>query len=191
MYVLNVEKRNEMIKAKKLKKTGMVPGIVYGGDLKETLLIQIPEGEARKLLKSKLKGGNLTLECDGKKINVLLKEIDCNPVNKQIDNLSFQNLIEDEKVISVAHIILKNRNKTPLMVQRLMKEIPYRALPSDLIEKVEIDLEKIRTGVQIKVKDLPIYQNPNIEILLESDILVLNVTENSRRKPQYHTEEAV
>lgn len=191
MYVLNVEKRNEMIKAKKLKKAGMVPGSVYGGDLKETLLIQIPEGEARKLLKSKLKGGNLTLECDGKRFNVLLKEIDCNPVNSQIDNLSFQNLIEDEKVVSVAHILVKNKNKMPVMVQKLMKEIPYRALPSNLIEKIEIDLEKIRAGAQLKVKDLPIYQNPNIEILLEPDMLVLNVVENSRRKQQVHIEEAV
>ncbi len=191
MYVLNVEKRDEMIKAKKLKKAGMVPGCVYGGNLEETLHVQIPEGEARKLLKYKLEGGNVLLECEGKKFNVLLKEIDCNPVSTQIENLSFQNLVENKKVESVAQIVLKNQNKMPIMVQKLLKEIPYRALPSDLVEKIVIDLEKMRAGAHIKVKDLSIYQNPNIKILVDTDKPVLNITENSKRRQQSPVNEAV
>jgi len=188
---LNVEKRNENIKAKKLKKIGMVPGIVYGGNLEETLLIQIPEGDARKLLRNKLKGGNLILDYDGKKLNVILKEIDCNPVNKEIQNLSFQNLIENEKVVSTAQIIILNKNKLPITVRQLMKEIPYRALPCDLIEKVVIDLDRKITGNSLKVEDLPIYKNPNIETLVESDRLVFNIIENSKKQQEIQIDEAV
>ena len=191
MYVLNVEKRNEMTKAKKLKKAGLVPGIVYGGNLEETLPIQFSEGEARRLLKHKLKGGNVLLECEGKKLNVLLKEIDCNPVNNQIDNLSFQCLVENEKVESVAQIVLKNRNKMPIMARQFVKEVPYRALPSDLIETIVIDLEKMRAGTSVTVKDLSIYQNPNIKILLEEDKVLLNIIENSKKRQQSSVDEAV
>ena len=149
MYVLNVEKRNEMIKAKKLKKAGMVPGSVYGGDLKETLLIQIPEGEARKLLKSKLKGGNLTLECDGKRFNVLLKEIDCNPVNSQIDNLSFQNLIEDEKVVHSLRVVSKIDN----------------SVESDDSEEVEV--QSLQTLMEEYINAIPDITDSDREALIQ------------------------
>ena len=191
MDILNVEKRNEMIKAKKLKKSGMVPGCVYGGNLKETMLVQIQEREANKLLKYKTKGGTLILECEGKKHSVLLKEIDCNPVTDQINNLSFQKLVEDEKVASVAQIVLLNQNKIPNLVLKLLHEIPYKAMPSDLIEKVEIDLENMQAGTQLKVKDLPIYQNQDIEILLDADEMVLNVVENTKKQQLSQVEETV
>lgn len=191
MYSLSVEKRNETIKAKKLKKSGFIPGVIYGGNIEDTLLIQIPEGEAKKLLKNKLKGGNLILNYDSKNLNVLLKEIDLNPVTNQIDNLSFQKLVENEKVVSAAQIILINQNKLPTMVYQLLQEIPYKAMPADLIEKVEIDLENLQAGTQLKLKDLPIYQNPNIEVLLDADEDVLNVVENSKKSEQSQAEEAV
>ncbi len=79
----------------------------------------------------------------------------------------------------------------PIMVQKLLKEIPYRALPSDLVEKIVIDLEKMRAGAHIKVKDLSIYQNPNIKILVDTDKPVLNITENSKRRQQSLVNEAV
>ena len=182
MYILNYEKRDELIKAKKLKKLGFVPGIIYGGNIEDTVMIQIPEGEAKKLLRYKLKGGNVMLICGEEKHNVLLKEIDCNSVNNQIENLSFQSLKDNEKVTSSAQIVLKNLNKMPVMVLQLLKEIPYRALPSELVEKVVLDVEKMRDYTQIKINDLPIYKNPNIDILVDADRPVLNIIDNSKKR---------
>ncbi|MEG2082668.1 MAG: 50S ribosomal protein L25, partial [Oscillospiraceae bacterium] len=76
MYILNVEKRNETIKAKQLRKSGKVPVGVCGGDLQETMLLQVNKGDVAKLLRSKSKGGRVTMEMGGKKMSALLKEID-------------------------------------------------------------------------------------------------------------------
>lgn len=84
MYSLKVERRSKDVKAKKLKREGIIPSSIFGGDLKESLLIQIPESEARKLLKVKGRGGNLEIECEGKKYNVIIEHISQNQMTHHI-----------------------------------------------------------------------------------------------------------
>ncbi|MEG1584122.1 MAG: hypothetical protein RR131_05540 [Anaerovorax sp.] len=179
MYILNVEKRNESVKAKKLRKLGLIPVSMYGGDLTETLLMQTSLINARKLLKSKSKGGRVQLDFEGNTISALLKEISYHAVSGEVETLDFQKLLEDEVVNSSARIVIVNRDKTQLMVQQLLDEIPYRGLPSDLVETIEIDIETIKEGHNVKVEDLPFAKNERIEILMPMDALVLSMAENN------------
>lgn len=184
MYLLNVEKRDQKIKAKNLRATGQVPGNVYGGTLTETISIQIPQKEAKKLLKTKAKGGRVQLHCDEKKFNVIIKEINLSPIYGDIENVSFQQLEEDKVITATAQIILLNKEKIPVMIQQFLSELPYKALPSHLVEEIEIDMEGRKAGSCIKVEDLSIAKDPEIELLLPLDSLVLNLVEHSRAKNQ-------
>lgn len=181
MYSLKVEKRNELDKARKLRKAGLIPGSIYGGDLKETLLIQIPEKEANKLLKEKSKGGNVILEYEGKQLNVLLKDTSYCAINSQVEDINFQSLVEGEVVTSVAQVVLLNKNKVQRMVQQLLKEVTYKALPSNLVEKIELDLTKMRDHRRVMVKDLSIFQNSNVEVLDPGDTMVLSIAESAKK----------
>ncbi|MEG2372639.1 MAG: 50S ribosomal protein L25, partial [Hydrogenoanaerobacterium sp.] len=71
MYSLNAEKRNEQLKCKQLRKQGIIPVNVYGGDLKETLLFQISLIDANRMLKTKAKGSTVMLNLGDKKLSVL------------------------------------------------------------------------------------------------------------------------
>lgn len=184
MYSLKVERRSKDVKAKKLKREGLIPSSIFGGDLKESLLIQIPESEARKLLKVKGRGGNLDIECEGKKYNVIIEHISQNQMTHQIEDIEFQQLDENKAVSSFAQIILKNKNKIPTMVQQFITEIPYKALPSNLVETVEVDMAKLRAGSNLKVSDLLIWNKSDIEITIDGDRPVLNVAGDSRKQPQ-------
>ena len=159
MYILNVEKRDIKVKAKRIRKSGLVPCSVYGGKLKESLLFTIPEGEARKLLKTKTKGGLVTLKCDNEEYDVLIKGICSNTINNKIEDISFQSLDDDKIVSSVAKIILINKDKVQTMVQLLLPEVPYKALPKNIVETIEIDISKLKPGERVKVGDLPIAAN--------------------------------
>jgi large subunit ribosomal protein L25 len=97
MFSLQVEPRSKTLKVKQLRKLGFIPGCLYG-DADKSLLLQITQSEAKKLLKSKTKGGNVSLDMEGEKINALLREIGRSPVNGQIVHLSFQKLNGNESI---------------------------------------------------------------------------------------------
>ncbi|MEG1293186.1 MAG: 50S ribosomal protein L25 [Clostridium sp.] len=183
MYTLNAEKRDLSVKAKKLRTMGMVPGTVYGGSLKENLQIQIEDGEVRKLLKAKGKGGNVVLVCGDDKLNVLLKEMSYAPATRAIESMSFQSLLADELVTATAQIVLINKDKTVLLAQQILDEVPYRTLPAHLVEKIEIDMATVTAGSCIKIEDLDIAKNPNIEVLMPADSQVVNIIESYKTQP--------
>lgn len=181
MYTLKAERRDKTVKAKKLKRQGIIPCSIFGGDLEETLLIQIPEGEAKRLLKEKGKGGRVEIECGESKYHAIIKGFSYNQVNSQVDDIAFQKLVEYEIVTGYAQVILKNKNKIPTLVQQLVKEIPYKALPEKLVETVEVDLTKIRGISGLKVEDLPIWENSDIEVMMRGEQMVLSMAKDSRR----------
>lgn len=180
MYTIRAENRNTSLKAKQLRRSGIIPGCIYGSDLEKTLLIQIPQSDVKKLLKSKTKGGKVALEVDGKKIIALLWEISRSPLGNQIENLGFQSLVSDEMVTSTARIILLNKEKIPEFIQQTLFEISYKALPSNLVEQIEIDLEGMKVGSYVRVEDLEIAQNEDIELLTAPDSLVVSIIEQRR-----------
>ncbi len=177
MYELNFEKRDLSVKAKKIRKNGMVPCNILDGKKKETIHIQVLDGDARKLLRDKGKGGAVSLKSsDGDNYHVIVKEIDIMSLNNQLENITFQLLNEDEYVNSFARIILRNKDLVQTMVNQLLTEIPYRSLPQDIVEEVEIDLSVVKSGTGLYLKDLPIWKNDKLSIELKEDTAILYIT---------------
>ncbi|MDD3140268.1 MAG: hypothetical protein PHX08_15000 [Lachnospiraceae bacterium] len=175
MYIIEMEKRNGNEKAKKLRKNGFVPCSVKMGDPEETLLYVITEGAGAKLLREKARGGLVTLKDGENEYPAVIKEISYNGMNKVIEDLAFQ-VLDDEKVVStVAKVVLLNKDKVSTMVRILMPEIPYKALPKDLVETVQIDLAQLKPGESRNIEELEMAQNPNIEITVDKSNAVLNI----------------
>ena len=73
-------------------------------------------------------------------------------------------------------MILHNKEKViGGIVEELLTEVAYKALPKDLVEKVEIDCSELHVGDTLKVSDLAIAKNGNIDITTHLDTPVLNV----------------
>lgn len=65
MDMITVEKRDFAVKAKKLRRLGLVPGSVFGGPLREALALQLEEADARRLVEQKREGSKLKIVLDG------------------------------------------------------------------------------------------------------------------------------
>ena len=180
MFTLQAEPRSTGLKTKHLRKKGLIPSCLYGGDIDTSLLLQITESEVKKLLKTKTKGGKVLLDVEGEKINALLREIGRSPVNGQIEHISFQKLNGNELVTSIAKIVLVNKEKIPVYIQQGLFDISYRAIASKLIEIIEIDLDGMHAGDCIKVKNLDIAKDNDVELLIDSESLVVSLIENKR-----------
>ncbi len=177
MDTLKAEKRDMSIKAKRLRREGYVTGNLFGRKIEGSIPVKIVRAEAERLLKTKNKGSQIMLNLEGKQYDVLIKEIDFNAAKGQYEEIDFQALVSDEKVHSVAEVVLVNHDKlVGGIAQQILHEIPYRALPASLVEKVEIDLAKLRVGDVVKVKDLELASDKDIDLGVGPDETVLLVT---------------
>lgn len=189
MNTLKAEKRDLAVKAKKLRREGYVTGNVFGKELEQSIPVKMLSSSVESLLKTTGKGGRILLDLDGQSYNVLIKEVDFNSMKHQITEIDFQVLVAEEKVHSVAEIELLNHDKvTNGVIQLHLEEISYRALPEDLTDRIQLDLDGVKVGDSIKVKDLPFAQNPQIELLTDPEAIVVSVTE-VRNTEEAETEE--
>lgn len=177
MNTLKAEKRSMAVKAKKLRREGYVVGNVFGKELKDSIPVMMNKKDVEKLLKTDHKGSQIILEIGGETYDVLIKNVDFNPMEKRIDSIEFQALVSDEMVHSVAEVILVNHDKVAEgIVQVELSEIAYKALPAALIDHVRIDVGSMKIGDAIRVKDLDISSNADIVIKSDPDAIVVAVT---------------
>ena len=79
MQTLTATKRSKTEKLATIRNNGMVPGVVYGARVENTS-ISVPSVEFIKVLKNAGETGTLVLLLDGKKIDVLIHDMQVDPV---------------------------------------------------------------------------------------------------------------
>lgn len=177
MNTLKAEKRSMSIKAKRLRREGFVTGNVFGKEIQGSIPIKIERNAAERLLKTCNKGSRILLDVEGMAYNVLIKDISFNAMKGAVEEIDFQALVSGEKVHSVAEIILLNHDKVISgVLQHQLQEISYKALPDALIDKVKVDVGDMKAGDTIRVGDLEIAKNREIELITDLDAIVATVT---------------
>ena len=177
MNTLKAEKRNMNVKARRLRREGFVTGNLFGRELQGSIPLKIAKRDVEQLLKTERKGGQVMLEIDGQTYDALIKEIDYNARARCVEEIDFQALISNEKVHSVAEVVLLNHeNVIEGVLQEILKEISYKAVPAALVEKVIVDVGNMRAGDSLRVKDLEISQNKDIELMTDPEAVVVSVS---------------
>ncbi|MGI6176374.1 MAG: 50S ribosomal protein L25 [Christensenellales bacterium] len=189
MVTLNAENRNTDLKPKQLRRKGIIPGVLYGKNLEESLSIQISQREANQFLRSNSTGSVVELAIGGDKIPALVREISYKPTAQELEHLSFQTLVAGETITSTARIMLLNREKVMGTIQQSLSEVTYQALTTDLVDRIEIDLDGVQAGTIIRVSDLEIAKNPNIEIQTPLDGIIISVADIQQMTEESETEE--
>ena len=186
MNTLKAEKRSMDVKAKRLRREGYVTGNLFGREIEGSIPVKMHKPDVERLLKTNNKGSQILLDVDGQKYDVLIKEVDFNPMAGRVDELDFQALVSNEKVHSVAEIVLVNHDKIQTgVLQENLTEIAYRAYPSSLVDKVKVDVGEMKIGDAIYVKDLPIAEDKDIDLKTdpESVVVMLNAV-HSKEVPE-------
>ena len=176
MTTLKAEKRSMDVKAKRLRREGFVTGNVFGHAIEGSIPVKMNAMDVDRLLKTEHKGGQINLDVEGQVYDVLIKEVDYNSMTRKIDEIDFQALVSNEKVHSVAEIVIVNHDKVADgVLQENMEEINYRAYPSALVDKVEVDVAGLKVGDTIRVKDLSLAKDKDVDIKDDPEAVVLTV----------------
>ena len=182
MNTLKAEKRSMDVKAKKLRREGYVTGNLFGREIEGSLPIQMTKKAVDQLLKTDNKGSQVMLEVDGKTYDALIKEVDYNAMANRVDEIDFQALVSNEKVHSVAEIVLVGHEKDAGgVLEQLLEEVQFKAYPSALVDKVEVDVSNMKVGDSIKVKDLTLSSDKDVDVMTdpETTVVTLQYVHNS------------
>jgi large subunit ribosomal protein L25 len=178
MDVLKGEIRKSKLKSKQLRRKGIIPGVLYGTkENLESTNLQFSQKDVMRFLSRNIIGSRVNLEIDGEEQMALLKDVSYASVTNEVEHLTFMPLVKGEKINTIAHVILLNKEKISGTVQQTLFEISYRAFPTDLFDKIEIDLDGKQIGDSVKVEDLEVYKNENIEILIPEDTQVFAIVD--------------
>ncbi len=180
MNTIMAQKRDQAAKAKQLRRSGIVPCVIYGASLKESLSVQIDQSTARQLQRTKRNGSKVNIQVDGKTYPTLIKDLEYNGMNNEILHISFQVLDARKKFNSVADIVLLNKEKVAGILEQMQMQIPHAAEPEYLLDTVTVNLENMPIGTTLTIGDIPEFQSDKIELQADAGSIVLRISDKKR-----------
>ena len=156
----NVTKGNNNI----LRKQGMVPGIVYGGQ-DENELISVSKKHLKILLDQENFLSNvLKIKINKKEINVLPREITFDVVTDEPIHVDFLRMVEGRTIILEIPVRFINNDKSPglkrggvlnIVRRKVELKCPTDGIPKELV----VDLDGLDIGSSIKISAIKLPEN--------------------------------
>jgi large subunit ribosomal protein L25 len=181
--ILSVETREESGKksAKDLRNKKKIPAVVYKGG-KDALKLQLVVADLDKVLHTKA-GENVivTLKIVGsdsktKDKTVVIKEIQREPIKNQILHVDFNEISLTEtlkvNVPLTAHGEPEGK-KDGGTLEHVMWELQVECLPTDIPEKIEVDVSKLKIGESIYVKNIKVPDG--VKVLTDPELIAMIV----------------
>jgi len=167
--------------SRRLRRTGRVPGILYGGQ-SAPQQIDIDHNELFQLLrKEAFYSSVLNVNLEGKKEMCLLRDVQRHPYRMQILHVDFQRIDATHAIHQKVPLHFINADIAPGvkigggMVSHVMNDVDVKCLPADLPSFIEVDLKDLAAGQAIHVSQLPLPKGVEIVHHGEGDPVVANI----------------
>ena len=191
---LNVSKREIFgKKVKRMRKQGLIPGIIYGKFLDQNIPVFIKKSDFLKIYKEVWESTPIILKGDGINQMVLIHDVDVHPVTDEVIHVDFLAVKADEKVEAEVPVILiweSPVEKNNLWRIELVKDtILVEAYPQDLPHDIKIDISKIQTiNDVIHVKDIDLGDKVTIKDNPEETVVTVVEFESEETEEVEKTE---
>lgn len=155
-----------------LRKSGFVPGNVYGNDTH--LTIKVDERDIKKILYTP-DTYLIQLEVDGKTYPTILKEVQFHKVTDRPIHIDLQIVNENKPVIVTLPVITKGQSvgvKAGGKLQLSMRRLRVKGLVKDIPDAIEIDISHLGVGKTITCKDIQI---SGLSILHPENLAIVGV----------------
>jgi large subunit ribosomal protein L25 len=165
--------------ARRTRRDGKVPGILYGGDGGRATPIAVSPRALSKILHSE-SGLNtlISLKLAGAgDARVLVKDFQLDPVTHQMLHADFYRVAMD-KVLQVTipvtvHGEPKGVKQQGGVLEFIRREIEIECLPGDIPEHIEIDVSELMLHQGVRVRDVPI--DPRWKPMTEADAMLVHI----------------
>lgn len=160
MNSLNLNKRDESIpnNAKKLRREGKVPGILYGKKINE-IMFEVGELELCREISKNGEHGVISFDLNGKDYQGLIKDVQRDPVTHKIIHLDLEELDENKKIISTVPIYYEGEgllNKKGMVLQKEKDSIKVECTADNLPKYIKIYINGSNNGYVYRAGDLEV-----------------------------------
>ena len=161
--------------SRRLRHEGTTPGILYGG-VKDSISLEIDTKELFMQFRHEaFHASILTLNLEGKKESVILRDFQMHPVRNNIQHIDFQRINENEKISVKVPFHFINEETAPGvkieggLVSHIMTEIDISCLPKDLPQYIEVDLGELAMGESIHLSEVTVPEGVELSSLTEEN----------------------
>jgi large subunit ribosomal protein L25 len=162
---------------RRLRSAGQIPGILYGAR-KEAVPVAVSPKEIGTILRSATGENTLfDLDLEGSRRKVLIKDFQLEPVKGHLLHADFYEVALDKKLEVSVHVELHG---VPVGVKVqggildfVTRELDIECLPTDIPEKIEVDVSGLELGKHLRVSDLQLPEK--LTILTDPDVVIAHV----------------
>jgi large subunit ribosomal protein L25 len=145
--------------SRRLRKANRVPGIVYGAG--EATMIELDHNTLYYALRNEaFHASVLSLDLDGKKQSVLLRDFHMHPFRQQVQHIDFQRVDAKKKIHMKVPLHFINADIAPGVktgggiISHVLNDLDITCLAADLPSAIEVDLATLDLGHSIHVSDI-------------------------------------
>jgi large subunit ribosomal protein L25 len=168
--------------SRRLRRSGKLPGILYGAN-QDAQVIELDHSAIMLQLRHEaFHASILTMNIDGKKQNVLLRDIQMHPWKREVLHIDFQRVDAKQKIHMRVPLHFINAEIAPGVklgggvVNHVMSELEVSCLPGDLPEFVEVDVAELELGASVHLSDLKLPTGvESVQLARDDDAVVANV----------------
>lgn len=189
----------EIGKNRALRRQNIVPGVVYG-EGKKTVPLKIERGHLLKFMHAHHGGENMVLTLkisvpDHEKPEekaVLIKEIQTHPVSGDILHVDFNEVSLTKRITVRVPIGAKGEpvgvKQDGGTLEHILWDVEVECLPTQIPEKLEVDISALRIGEVVHVKDLVLPEG--VVVKHDAETIVFSVAHPQKEEGAVAAEEA-
>jgi large subunit ribosomal protein L25 len=161
--------------SRRLRRSGMVPAVIYGAGRENLSLIIDHNHLLQKLASENFLTSILSIKIQDKEESVLIKDIQIHPYKRQVIHLDMQRVIADQLLRVSVPIHFLNGDSAPGVklaggtVSALMNEVEVSCLPKDLPERLEVDVAAMELDELLYLSDIPLAEGVEIPLLTQEE----------------------
>ena len=176
-FILNAEKRDLKGKgaSRRLRRTNMVPGIIYGSG-KDAMPLMFNHDELiRNLQHEAFYSHILTVKIGAEDERAVLKDVQRHPARPTIQHIDLQRVSETEKLRMHVPLHFKGEDIAPGVkvgsgiVSHQMVEVEVSCLPKHLPEFIEVDVSGLDIGEALHLSQLVLPEGVELVELSHGD----------------------
>lgn len=167
---MSVSKREKTGKgvARKLRRTGVVPAVIYRGGNTPTMITINPDELTLAFERSGNPNSLVKLDANGEVFTCLVREVQRHPVSGVIRHVDFYQVQDDELLTVTVPLVTVGKAKGVAMggtLRLVRRELSVRCLPANIPAVIEADVTSLDVAMFLKVDEIT--SPDGVEILFD------------------------
>jgi large subunit ribosomal protein L25 len=164
--------------ARRIRKSGLVPAVLYGAGL-EPLNITVDPKQMKRILNSETGHNTIfDLTAGGDAGKAMIVDWQFEPIKSALLHVDLKRIAMDKLLRVSVPVTLKGEAPGVKLqggvLEQMMREVEIECLPADIPGRIEADVSKLEFGQTIRVSDLP--QLDKVKLITDANQAIAHVT---------------